>query len=111
MTVSGRILFGCYVDSQAKIGKGTKIAYGGAGVVIHSTAVIGMNCLIAPGVVIGGRSGKRAPTICDSVSIFSNAAILGDITIGEGATIGSNVVVTENVEPFAVLVVQKPRRL
>jgi len=111
MTIAGRVFFGCYIDSKAKIGRGTKIAYGGSGVVIHSTAVIGTNCVIAPGVVIGGRSGQRAPTIQDSVNIYSNAAVLGDITVGEGSTIGSNVVVTDDVDPYSVLVVQKPRRL
>lgn len=111
MTIAGRIFFGCYIDSKASIGKGTKIAYGGSGVVIHPTAVIGMNCVISPGVVIGGRSGQKAPNIHDSVNIYSNAAVLGNITVGEGSTIGSNVVVTNDVEPFAVLVVPKPRHL
>jgi serine O-acetyltransferase len=111
MTLAGRLFFGCYIDSRATIGKGTKIAYGGSGVVIHGSAVIGINCVIAPGVVIGGRQGQRAPTVQDSVKIYSNASVLGDITLGQGSTIGSNVVVTENVNPFEVLVVQKPRRL
>lgn len=111
MTLMGRLVLGCHIDSKARIGRDVKLAYGGSGVVIHGSAVIGQNCLISPGVVIGGRSGKAAAQLGDSVKVYSNAAILGDVKIGTGSIIGSNVVVTESVKPFAVLVAQKPRYL
>ncbi len=38
---------------QAEIGKGTKLGYGGIGVVIHSKAKIGRNCMIAQQVTVG----------------------------------------------------------
>ena len=41
----------------------------------------------------------RHPIIKDNVIIYSNATILGRITIGEGATIGGNIWVTEDVAP------------
>ncbi|MGX8716939.1 MAG: serine acetyltransferase, partial [bacterium] len=39
----------------------------------------------------------------DDVIIYANATILGDITIGKGATIGGNSWVTSNVAPGAVV--------
>ena len=45
------------------------------------------------------RNIKRHPTIEDDVIIYANATILGDITIGKGATIGGNSWVTEDVPP------------
>ena len=36
------------------------------------------------------KGAKRHPTIEDDVTIYANATILGDITIGRGSTIGSS---------------------
>ena len=40
---------------------------------------------------------KRHPTIEDNVTIYAEATILGDITIGKNAVIGGNVWVKEPV--------------
>ncbi len=111
LTIAGQLFFGSYVDYRARIGKKTKIAYGGSGVVIHGSAIIGEYCLISPGVVIGGRSGRTAPQIGDWVQIFSNASILGDVSVGDHTIIGSNVVLTYSVPSNSRLVVHKPRHL
>ena len=49
------LIYNSKVPYQAKIGKGTKLGYGGLGVVIHSKAVIGNNCVIGQQVTIGGE--------------------------------------------------------
>ena len=41
----------------------------------------------------------RHPIIGDGVVIYSNATLLGRITVGEGAVIGANVWLTRDVEP------------
>ena len=51
-----------------------------------------------------GVGGKRHPTICDDAIISLGAAILGPITIGEGARIGANSVVTKDVPAGATMV-------
>jgi len=59
------------------------------------------------GVVLGGTTlekKKRHPTICNSVVIGSRAIVLGAITIGEGARIGSGSVVIKSVPPGATVV-------
>ncbi|MGA2929452.1 MAG: serine acetyltransferase, partial [Solirubrobacteraceae bacterium] len=57
MTLVVRLLFGCYIPHQARIGRGTNFAYGGVGVVVHRDCIIGRDCSIAPGVVLGGGRG------------------------------------------------------
>jgi len=95
-----RIMFAAYLPPEAQIGEGTELGYGGIGVIVHKDAVIGRNCLLSPGVVIGGRSGKDgAPVIEDEVLIGVGAKILGPIRIGAGARIGANAVVLHDVEP------------
>ncbi|HAN0787019.1 TPA: serine O-acetyltransferase [Campylobacter coli] len=71
------------------------------GVVIGQTAVIENDVLIYQGVTLGGTSLekgiKRHPTIKKGVIIGSGAKVLGNITIGENAKIGSNAVVVKDV--------------
>ncbi len=52
----------------------------------------------------------RHPIIEDDVIIYSNATILGRITIGKGAVIGGNIWVTENVAPGERLVQAKAKQ-
>ncbi|MDD5312041.1 MAG: serine O-acetyltransferase [Dehalococcoidia bacterium] len=79
----------------------------GAGVVIGETSEIGDDVLIYQGVVLGGTTlarKKRHPTIANSVVIGSRAIVLGAITVGEGARIGSGSVVIKSVPPGATVV-------
>ena len=94
-----RIFTGIEIHPAAKIGDKMFIDHG-LGVVIGETSEIGNNVLIYHGVTLGGTSlnkGKRHPTIQDNVIIGAGAKILGPITIGRNARIGSNAVVTKNV--------------
>jgi serine O-acetyltransferase len=83
------------------------------GVVIGETSEIGDDCLIYKGVVLGGTTlekKKRHPTLGNRVIVGSNATILGAITIGDGARIGSGSVVVKPVPPN-VTVVGVPARV
>ena len=46
----------------------------------------------------------RHPIIEDNVVIYSNATILGRITIGRGTIVGGNLWVTESTQPGEILV-------
>ncbi|WP_129690843.1 serine O-acetyltransferase [Gottfriedia acidiceleris] len=84
----------CHIHYTTKIGKGTKLGYGGISVVIHKDAEIGDNCMIGSCVTIGGRSGiKKLPVIGNNVYIGTGAKILGDLKIGDNSVIGANAVV------------------
>ncbi|GMT39427.1 MAG: serine acetyltransferase [bacterium] len=79
----------------------------GMGVVIGETAEIGNDCTLYHGVTLGGTSwkkGKRHPTLEDNVVIGAGAKILGPITIGASAKIGSNSVVVKDVPAMATVV-------
>jgi serine O-acetyltransferase len=72
------------------------------GVVIGETAVVGDDVTLYHGVTLGGTSwnkGRRHPTIEDGVVIGAGAKVLGPLTIGARAKIGSNAVVVKNVPP------------
>lgn len=111
-TIMGQIVFGSYIPAECHIGKNVKVAYGGAGLVIHRRAKIGNDCLLSPGVIIGGRAGyERVPNIGAGVQLFPGAKVLGPITIGDGAIIGANAVVVEDVGNNQVMVAVKATRL
>lgn len=101
-----RWLTGIEIHPGARIGRRFFIDHG-MGVVIGETAEIGDNCTLYHGVTLGGTSwqkGKRHPTLGDDVVVGAGATVLGPITIGAGARIGSNSVVTKDVAPGATVV-------
>ncbi len=79
-------------------------------VVIGETANIGDNVTIYQGATLGGMNptdgvgGKRHPTIESDVIISLGAAVLGPITVGQGARIGANSVVLKDVPAGATMV-------
>lgn len=92
------LLFNSSVPASVVIGGGSKFAYGGIGVVIHSRAVIGKNCMIGQNVTIGGKSGwYEVPVIGDNVEISAGARIIGPVRIGNNVIIGANAVVVKDV--------------
>ncbi|MGO8987776.1 MAG: serine O-acetyltransferase [bacterium] len=103
---------GIEIHPGAKIGRRLFIDHG-MGVVIGETTEIGDDCLIYKGVVLGGTTlekKKRHPTLGNRVIIGSNSTVLGAITIGDGARIGSGSVVVKSV-PAGATVVGVPGRI
>ena len=102
----GRWLTGIEIHPGATIGRRVFIDHG-MGIVIGETAIIGDDCTLYHGVTLGGTSwnkGKRHPTLEAGVVIGAGAKVLGPITIGEGAKIGSNAVVVKDVPANATAV-------
>ena len=98
------LLYNSFIPYTCEIGEGTKFGYKGMGVVIHSNAKIGKNCLIAQQVTIGGRSKiPRVPVIRDNVAICTGAKILGGVTIGDECVIVANAVVIHDVESGSIV--------
>jgi serine O-acetyltransferase len=87
----------------------------GTGVVIGETCVIGRNVRLYQGVTLGAKSYPlddeghpikgipRHPVVEDDVIIYSNATILGRVTLGQGSAIGGNVWLTRSVPPGSVI--------
>lgn len=101
-----RWLTGIEIHPGATIGHRVFIDHG-MGVVIGETAIIGDDCTLYHGVTLGGTSwnkGKRHPTLENGVVIGAGAKVLGPITVGAGAKIGSNAVVVKDVPENATAV-------
>ena len=102
----GRWLTGIEIHPGATIGRRVFIDHG-MGVVIGETAEINDDCTLYHGVTLGGTSwdkGKRHPTLMPGVVVGAGAKILGPITIGANARIGSNAVVVKDVPDNATAV-------
>ena len=112
---------GIDIHPEAQIGHHFTIDHG-TGVVIGATCIIGNNVKLYQGVTLGARSFPldehgnpikgipRHPILEDNVIVYSNATILGRITIGRGTVIGGNLWVTESTKPGEHLVQAKRRR-
>ena len=90
-------------------GPGLSIAHRGY-IVVNPKAIIGANCRIHPGVVIGEKNNK-SPIIGDYVYIGPGAKIFGGITIADDVKIGANAVVNKSVLEKGVTVVGIPARI
>lgn len=102
---------GIDIHPGATIGEYFAIDHG-TGVVIGETCIIGSHVTLYQGVTLGAKSFKydaqgnmlnvpRHPIIEDYVTIYSNASILGRITIGHNSVIGGNIWVTHDVPPYS----------
>ncbi len=103
---ANRFLTGIEIHPAARIGRRVVIDHG-MGIVIGETASVGDNCLLYKGVVLGGTTlerRRRHPQVGSNVVMGTNAVILGDIHIGDGARIGSGSVVVHEVPPDATVV-------
>lgn len=95
---------GVVIGETARLGHHVKL-YQGVGLVARS---------LAAGQLLKGR--RRHPAIEDFVTLYANASIVGDITIGRGSTIGANVFITDSIPPDSVVALGeqknevKPRR-
>jgi serine O-acetyltransferase len=104
---------GIEIHPAAKIGD--RVFFDHAmGVVVGETAEIGDGCTIYQGVTLGGTSlykgAKRHPTLGKDVVIGAGAKVLGGFTVGDGARVGSNAVVTKPV-PAGATAVGNPARI
>ena len=103
---------GIEIHPGAAIGRRVFIDHG-MGVVVGETAEIGDDCTLYHGVTLGGTSwhkGKRHPTLEAGVIVGAGAKILGPITLGAGAKVGSNAVVVKDV-PAGATAIGIPARI
>ncbi len=111
---------GIDIHPGAQIGHHFTIDHG-TGVVIGATCIIGNHVKLYQGVTLGAKSFPlddkghpikgiaRHPILEDNVIVYSNATVLGRITIAKGTVIGGNVWVTESTKPGEQLIQAKKR--
>lgn len=94
---------GADIAPSARIGPGFRLLHPTGVVIAHGT-LLGTNCTVHAGVVLGG-SPTGSPVVGDRVNIGPGACLLGPVTIGPGSRVGANSVVTRSFpEPSQVLV-------
>lgn len=99
-----RNVYGIELPFTAKVGRNVVIEHQG-GIVIHGASVIGDGCIIRQNCTLGIRSLDEldaAPVLGRNVNVGAGAAILGRVTIGDGAAIGANAVVLKDVPAGAL---------
>lgn len=108
---------GIDIHPGAQIGEYFAIDHG-TGVVIGETCIIGNHVTLYQGVTLGAKSFKydeqgnmlnvpRHPIIEDYVTVYSNASILGRITIGHHSTVGGNIWLTNDIPPYSRILQSK----
>jgi serine O-acetyltransferase len=94
-----RVIYGSFIPYQARIGKNVHFGHK-MGIVIAPCAQIGSRVKIRHHVTIGSGCAR----IGDDVVFGAGAKVIGSIKIGNGAIIGANAVVVEDIPPHAVAV-------
>ncbi len=108
---------GIDIHPAAEIGEYFSIDHG-TGVVIGETCVIGNHVTLYQGVTLGAKSFKldndgkpvdipRHPILEDNVTVYSNATILGRVTIGHDTVVGGNLWLTDSLPPYSHLTQSK----
>jgi len=98
------LLFNSVVPFSAVIGRGSRFAYGGIGVVLHAKSKIGDRVIIGQGVTIGRKlDPEGVPVIGNDVYISAGARVLGGIVVGDNVIIGANSVVVSSVPPNSIV--------
>lgn len=110
LSTLARFFTGIDIHPGATIGQRFFIDHG-MGVVIGETATIGDDVTIYHDVTLGGvspgstaKGSLRHPQIGNKVIIGAGAQLLGPITVGDNARVGSNAVVVTDVEPGTTVV-------
>ncbi len=102
---------GIDIHPAAKIGRYFAIDHG-TGIVIGETCIIGAHVTLYQGVTLGAKAftydsdGEpvavdRHPILEDNVTVYSNASVLGRITVGHDSVVGGNVWLTNSIPPYS----------
>jgi len=96
-----RNTYGIELPYTVQLGRRVIIEHQSA-IVIHGNCSIGDDCIIRQGVTMGNRYMDRpfdAPKLGNRVNVGAGAKIFGNVTIGDSANIGANVVVLSDIPP------------
>jgi serine O-acetyltransferase len=103
-------LLGADFVPGCSVGRGVMFSHP-VGVVIGPGSRVGDQVTFAGGVTLGVKTFDETeqgpdepyPVLADGVSLGAHAAVLGGVTVGAGAAVGANSVVTRDVPPGAVV--------
>ncbi len=96
-----RSRYGVIVSDRAEICDGVQLVHF-PGIIIGRGVSIGARTRVYQHVTLG-QSHDGFPTIGEDVIVYAGAVVCGPITVGDGAVIGANAVVTRDVPPAAIV--------
>ena len=100
-----RTKYGLEIPPETSIGEGLYLGHA-FNITINGHSVIGKNCNIHKGVLIGRENrGKRkgCPTLGDCVWVGTNAVIVGKVTIGDDVLIAPNTYVNCDIPSHSIV--------
>jgi serine O-acetyltransferase len=104
-----QMMHGIELYPAARVGRRLRILHRGA--VVNGAAEIGDDCVLRHYVTIGALyEGGECPRLGNRVELGPGAVIVGGVSVGDGARIGPNAVVTFDVPPGG-RVVASPARI
>lgn len=108
-----RAFYGIELQRSVRIGRRFLLGHQ-HGIVIHSFATFGNDCVVRQGVTFGVSNEWIAgvgPVIGNNVSFSPGCVIIGNIRIGDRVRVGPNCVVSADVPSDRILFVPPPRIL
>jgi serine O-acetyltransferase len=101
-----RYKYGIAIPEYTRIGRGFYINRFG-GIFVHGDVVIGDNCNLSQGALLAEKNGgARAgtPVLGDRVYLAAHAKVIGGVTVGDDVAVGTDALVTKDVEAGATVV-------
>lgn len=99
-----RLKYGLEISPMSIIGKGLYLGHA-YNITVNHHATIGDNCNLHKGVLIGRENRgarKGCPTLGNCVWVGINAAIVGNVTIGDDVLIAPNTYINCNIPPHSI---------
>jgi serine O-acetyltransferase len=96
------ILCNCIIGRGADFGPGFVLIHA-TGIVINGNVRGGTNVYLEHQVTIGAER-RQSPVLGSGIFLGAGAKILGSVTIGDGARVGANAVVVDDVPSYATVV-------
>ena len=92
--------YGIHINTNIEVGEGLFIVHGDG---VHlNCSKIGKNFTCYQGVTLGaGKNG--IPLVCDNVTVYTNAVVVGNITLNNNCSIGANAFVSKDVPENSVI--------
>ena len=98
------MLCGIMLPYTVQVGRRVRLDHFGGMILVPRS--IGSDVVLRQSTTLGIASTRALdarPVIEDHVDIGAGAVIVGDLTVGRGAIVGANAVVTRSVPPYAVV--------
>jgi serine O-acetyltransferase len=98
-------VYGSRIEPSCRIGRRVLLAHASGGIILGHHATVGDDCILRHNVTLGARGHTKPgdPILGARVEVGVGAVIIGAITVGDGAVIGANAVVTVDVPPGALV--------